>query len=243
MNKKQLSNPDFKVQQDASGTTFCIENVQEREVLLRFLSLMVNVQPDIQFVQNIKNFDLKGISESFDNEDPTSKISLGVTEISDFLNETSHQKEEEVVSNLAVDWNRLFRGVSPGFGPTPPYEGLYLEDSANGSELLMQLIRIYNQAFLSNSKFKPDRPDYLGIELEFLKHLAEKEIAAWKALEPDAIQRDSILFKIFFEEHPKRWVNKYCNAALSASNTKFYQGVIHILEGTIVFCSNSISTK
>ena len=145
-----------------------------------------------------------------------------------YIDVTQDLPEGEVEQNLAVDWTRLFRGVSPGYGPPPPYEGVYGEGAANPSEVLQSIMQTYHEYSVDVDAKAANRPVYIGMDLDFLRYLNECEADAWEqggyqtSLDYQAAQKD-FLFK-----HLGRWAEKFCDQAIQQAKTDFYRGFLRL---------------
>ena len=200
--------------------------------LFNFMAVIFNQRPDIQLVQRLRTLsfdtfiDLQEGSETEDHHQ-------GVQLIQDFIDATRNLPEDQVEEQLAVDWTRLFRGVSPGYGPLPPYEGVYAKGGPGEIELLKRLSRIYAESGVEVGDDIHNRQDYLGLELAFVGYLTEQEAAAWEAKNPDEANALSGKAGLFFQQHIGRWAESFFNAALEHARTDFFKGFILLSRGTL----------
>ena len=89
---------------------------------------------------------------------------------------------------LAVDWTRLFRGVQPGYGPPPPYEGLWR--GCDPLVALQAVARVYREQGVGPAGGSAgNRLDYLGLELDYLRYVCEQQALAYEQGEEVAIER------------------------------------------------------
>lgn len=126
--------------------------------------------------------------------------------------------EESASMALRVDWTRLFRGLSPNYGPKPPYELVYEPHSDEISGLL-SLKQLYNNAGLDIAEDAHNRPDYLGFELEFAAYLLEHE----------GETELGTTYSQFCEQHLS-WIRAFCNEAKPFAKTAFYSWHLEALE-------------
>ena len=98
-----------------------------------------------------------------------------------YLLEHSELPGKEMSERLGIDRTRLYRGVSPTYGPPPPFEAVWRPDKANTTALLQQIAELYHRSGLAESPEAHERLDYIGIELAFIEYLASEEAGAWEA--------------------------------------------------------------
>ena len=140
---------------------------------------------------------------------------------------------------LAADWSRLFKGVGKDFGPPPPYEGLYRNGGETCPDVLQELNRVYQRNGLTISQDHANRPDFIGFELDFVRHLAIREAEAWEKNDFEAARKQSSITEEFMDQHLKSWVEKYCEKAREKAETGFYRGVINLVDAVVEGCSLS----
>ncbi|MFC1823988.1 molecular chaperone [Thermodesulfobacteriota bacterium] len=210
-----------------------LKNAETRAATFGFMAFLLNQTPDDDLILGLRTTDFNTFIDSIPDHDPSQDIKHGLTELFKFTQETSKIPSNDAALMLAKDWTCLFRGVSPGYGPAPPYEGLYM----SGDELGLDIIQTVNHWYLENGvrvdSDHPDRPDYLGLELDFIRHLSEIEARAWaEGNETEAtkhFQRNTL----FIAEHIAPWVSRFCEEAMGFAKTGFYRGLIKIIQGAI----------
>lgn len=162
------------------------------------------------------------------------KIQEGLSLIRQFITAFSHQPRAETLRRFAVDRTRLFRGISESYSPPPPYESIYRENRLMG-ESTSEVSRFYSryQVILPGDWNEP--PDYLGIELEFMRFLCASEKEAWeKADSARAIEflRAGVEF---LREHLLQWVPSYCEAMFEKAELDFYRGLARFTVGFLEY--------
>lgn len=216
---------------------------EEIQQVFEFLAYVLNNSPDEDFIIRIKELIL-----STDTPSSTESLHPGRNRIADYFKEHHDTQIDELILELSVDWTRLFRGVSPGNGPPPPYEGVYRRDDGLGVKIVQQVNKEYFKYGLSISEQHRDRSDYLGYELDFLRHLSEQVIQVQEGgqiKESKKYQQD--LCK-FMREHLSTWVGDFCAQAAEYAQTGFYSGFLLLLQETVAdvtanLCSMSLSEE
>jgi putative dimethyl sulfoxide reductase chaperone len=78
-----------------------------------------------------------------------------------------------------------------------------------------------------------DQPDFIGFELDFMRHLSEKESQAWA--EPNQAKAKEVLEKElqFLKEHILRWIPHFCDLMLKDAQLDFYRGIARLTKGFV----------
>jgi TorA maturation chaperone TorD len=192
------------------------------------LATLLNRCPDVALVQSLRAAgpEIFNAGEAGSGEG----ITLGLSKLSDFLDQTQTLPAEEVAKQLAIDWTRLFRGVSPNYGPPPPYEGQFRSDLGSDLEVLQQINSLYRDKGATVADDTSNRPDYLGIELSFLAFLCRKAADCYRTSEFSAGKDWMQQAQDFLEQHPSRWVGSYLAPAQGHVKTDFYRGLLCLIE-------------
>lgn len=195
-----------------------------------FLATLCNQRPDEHLVQRLRAADLQS-SPTPSALSPQNEALDGVRLISQFIQSTRQLSDKHVEELLAVDWTRLFRGVAPGYGPPPPYEGVY----ARGDDLqtIQAVAHCYREQGVQPIEEGANRPDYLGLELDFLRFACEQQAEAWERGDPDAADHWQQVEQQFLQEHPGKWAHQYCQAALQQAKTDFYRGFCYLIQSVL----------
>ena len=135
---------------------------------------------------------------------------------------------------LAVDRTRLFRGLSPGYGPPPPYESVHTEGQFVMGKNTCEVMKDYLQDGYSLPQGWWDMPDYVGIELDFLGHLYQREALAWQ----EAGREDASYWedrqRYFLQEHAMKWMPDLCDVVIKEAATDFYKAVAEITKAFVI---------
>lgn len=199
--------------------------------LYGFIAQLFNQIPDLDLVNRLRKMPSLKLLESL--EDIDESIYIALKDIQNFISDTMGQSAEAVQISLAKDWTRLFRGVSPTYGPPPPFEAEYSPDAPLVTELLKDLNRTYKQYGVEIQAEYGSRPDYIGVELDFLHYLLNTE--GTFISEQDQKKANSIELEIraFLNDHLRKWVKPFCERALPEARTDFYRGLLHLTQGIV----------
>lgn len=196
-----------------------------------FVAAIFNKKPDLVFVEHLRNLSGDAISASCKSENLPLQVAGGVAQMARFIDDAANLSAQMVQEALAQDWTRLFRGVQRGYGPEPPYATLYRQGREDETQRLQALIRTYAQHNARPVSEDANRPDYLGIMLDFLRFLFEREAEAWACQEPERAGAYFAAALQFHREYLGEWVQRFCEEALEYAKTGFYQGGLQITKG------------
>jgi len=149
-------------------------------------------------------------------------LAQGWEELERFLVATS---SEQLAVTVADEYTRLF--VGPYGVEINPYESFYL--TGNLLDRPLAELRTFLKAVgIEKEAGYPEPEDFLAFELEVMRWLISKQIAA---TEPDEGQRWLRLQLDFLKEHLLVWAPACAEEIEKAKNADFYRGGAMILRG------------
>jgi TorA maturation chaperone TorD len=200
-----------------------------------FLAAVYNRLPDDQFAQSLLSDEFAGFLFSLLNDEQLPEAMRdGLRLIEEFARNHQGTPVEELRTQLGVDRTRLLRGVQPGYGPPPPYESVYAgSEGAPQMQASASIRQTYAEAGVGLSEEVRDQPDFIGLELDFMRHLTAKEAQAW--VEGSREQALEILEKerAFLQEHIVRWVPRFCDVMHKEARLSFYGGIAKLTKGFV----------
>ena len=198
-----------------------------------FLATLLNRRPDLDLVRTLRANSLDELIGQAEASEPDSQVVQGLKEMAQFVETTAAEPETGIETALGVDWTRLFRGVTPRYGPPPPYESIYIDTGETELATIQSVNEFYLNSGAMLEKTAGNRPDYLGLELGFLSFLAEEEAKAWEAGDEVLARSYQEKARSFFEQHPGAWASKFLTEALNYAKTGFYTGFLYLCLGTL----------
>ena len=138
----------------------------------------------------------------------------------------------ETFDNLRADCTRLF--IGPGKVLTPPWESVqFSEERLTFQEQTLQVRGWYQRFGLVAEKLYAEPDDHIGLELEFIAHLARLGLAALE--ENDQSKFNQLLDgqRGFMSEHLKRWGPAWCSQVENHAQTDFYRGIAQLTRGVL----------
>ncbi len=137
-----------------------------------------------------------------------------------------------MAERLAIEYTRLFSGLSRDESLPPPHESLYRGDYMMG-EVTLAVMNSYQQAGFGTIEEDAGPQDHIAAELRFMAMLFYNESVALNEgdLEAAAIlkqQQDH-----FLNKHLMQWVPAYCLRIKSETTESFYTGVAMMTEDAL----------
>ena len=138
-----------------------------------------------------------------------------------FGREFYNRDEQELLKELAEEYAALF--ILPGgVNPTESVAraGLYMQTFAG------QVTRFYRKCSFTLPDDFRGFPDHIGIELEFMSHLAKNEAGAYRENKADgwvALQKE------FLQDHLSRWAADFAGGVAKYTRQPFYREMARLL--------------
>ena len=184
--------------------------------------------PDEDLLMRIKGNGLDELLDTFYQWDK-SRFKAGVEHIKSYCAAVGTKPDDGVLNELSVDRTRILRGTG-NTGLQPPYEGVY-KGRKNTVTSALQVKKFYRKAGLIPDETVPDPPDYLCVELDFMRNLCRREQEQWASAVD--VSRTVAAEEQFLTEHLGSWVGEFCSQAQKDAWTDFYRGFLLILDGLV----------
>jgi TorA maturation chaperone TorD len=209
------------------------EAARARAAFSSFLSLHFNTLPDKAFAERLRSGEVvKVLQVLISDPDSADEMVEGARLMASYLDAMHAEDLEKLSESLGVDRTRLYRGIAQGYGPPPPYE-LVWSKIKPGVELLQVLNHTYRQMGLALSPEARERPDYIGIELDFIHELAQQEAAAWETGQAETAAKLLEAQNAFMKDHLGQWAPFFIDKAMEQVGTDFYRGHLIMLRSFI----------
>ena len=157
------------------------------------------------------------------------RLNSGVALLNSYQGSIRGRPEEEVLTELSVDRTKMLRGTGHE-DLKPPYEGLYTRKQSMGDSVL-EARRSYRKAGLLPDETVHESPDYLCVELDFMKQLCLREQDQWR--QDGRVKETITQEEEFLREHLGTWVGDFCRAVGKHGLTDFYKGFSLILDAFV----------
>lgn len=138
---------------------------------------------------------------------------------------------EAAVEDLAVDFCRLF--ITSGAGGSP-HESVHGNGSREGAGSLLwgapasATKRLYREAGFALEEEAHQLPDALGVELEFMEKLGQREAEAEREGRGAEVRRLRQLQDRMLTEHLGQWVPDYARKRSAEAGTAFYRTMLDL---------------
>jgi len=162
------------------------------------------------------------------------EINKGLTLIASFIATFEEQPAEEVLKRISIDRARLLRGVSEQHSPPPPYESMYRNGRLYG-ESSIEVSQTYSRLGVSLPKIWTEPPDYIGIELDFMRLMCQGEMEAWQADRLDKALEWLHEGENLLKQHISQWIPNFCEEMYKKAELDFYRGVALLTSGFIAY--------
>jgi TorA maturation chaperone TorD len=143
------------------------------------------------------------------------------------------QPDEAALTKLSRDWTRLFRGVVRN-GILPPYESLYRPERSRRKPV-QEINRLFSEMGIQVPKEWHQPSDYIGVELDFMRLLCEREIHFRDNGEQKDLREVVEAEDSFLEEHLAPWVPIFCTRVLEEAREAYYLGIVRLTLGLFGF--------
>ncbi len=184
--------------------------------------------PDQHYLDRIMGDDLKQFLETCcDMNSVTFKS--GVDHVNEYRSLAGNRQAGEILEEMAVDRTGIMRGTGH-HDLKPPHETLYRGQEKAG-ESLLEIKRFYRKSGLMPADRVNESPDYLCIELDFMRLLCLREQKQWSINENAA--ETMAQEEAFLSNHLGNWVGAFCGQARKHARTDFYRGFAMILEAFV----------
>ena len=213
-----------------------------RSASYSFLANIFNQRPDNSLVQGIQELNTEDWLSSFSEEGFSGVMREGVLLIQNYVISIKDISPETVLLELARDRTRLVRGIMKGYGPPPPYEFVYA--GYKDAELLKEHTQArlsYAEAGVIVNEEVKNSPDFIGIELDFMRHLTQTEAQAWEEDRFDEACEMLRKQQAFLKDHLVTWVPRYCEEMFKEANLDFYRGIAQLTRGFVLEENEKVS--
>jgi len=196
------------------------ETAISRSNIYQFIARFFTKAPDEEFVTKVLQKEtIDGIATIFSEET--------ARELIDFQAEFG-----KIVSlkQLACEYWALFD--VPGKQYLAPYESVYRRDSLDSEgqpvglvygPSTYEVIQMYQQAGVKIASAFLDLPDHVGMELEFLRFLCEKEAEAWQVSDAEKALKYLNWQRRFLQQHLATWIDTLCDKMSKIASSGFYR--------------------
>ena len=209
----------FKKTKSTRTSQALAEMAGSRAHMYDLMVRVFNQLPDAAFLKKIENREFENMFREFS----------GAAHIRNYRLWMQKNSPETIIKELSVDRTRILRGTGPR-DLKPPHEGCYKMDCDLGSAAI-QVRCFYRTAGLMPDATVSESPDYLCVQLDFMKHLCQREQHC-RSAKQDAAENGACQ-EAFLKKHLGSWVGDFCEQVQKYALTDFYRGFALILNDFI----------
>lgn len=148
----------------------------------------------------------------------------------------------EAFDDLRVDYTRLLVGA--GNVLAPPWESVYFNhERMVFQEQTLQVRAWYHRFGLEATKHTSEPDDHIGLELNFVAHLAQQALVALEKQDQTAFEMLLASQREFLSEHLLKWAFEWCRLVETQANTDFFRGIALLVQGILTEIAATLQMK
>jgi len=223
--------------QPAYDDMSCLAEARSR--VYELIASVCNTLPNTDFVTMLMKLDVHSLFTSATgdyaaSEQQQKEMEQGIQEIEVLRKQAGEVNRDELITRLGVDRTRLYRGLKRGYGPPPPYESVYQDSHTVMAGSALQVKKAYSDRGYLPPPIGNEPPDYVGIELDFLRFLCSAEAAAWRSRDKNKAQEYMNTEYDFINNHVVSWIPRFYDEVLTHAREDFYRGIARLTTTYII---------
>lgn len=134
--------------------------------------------------------------------------------------------------DLRADYTHLF--IGPGDVKVAPWESVHFsDDRLIFQKETLQVREWYRRFGLQLQRLHNEPDDHIGLELEFVAHLAQLALGALEKNSPELLEQLLDAQRAFLSEHLLQWGYKFCGEVEENAHTEFFKGIARLTCGAL----------
>jgi TorA maturation chaperone TorD len=209
----------------------------DRAQVYALLAASYNRPVDDTLLDHLGASSFRLIGSLSQDNDLTGDLGEGLQALERFRLDVIERPRPALLADLGREYNQLLLGGQPEAGgvATWPCETAHAGAEAWRGPSIREAV---SQAYRTGGFCPPVRghtpPDFVGCELEFMRHLCALEQAAWSGDERGAALAAQSHERAFLKDHLIRWLPRCCDALLAHAQLDFYRGILYLSKGFIL---------
>ena len=213
-----------------------VEVAEARSRVYDLLSALYLELPSLKLLQSVFGAEFERQLSSVVSKFGVGEMKQGLKLIASFVVTFKEQPEEEVLRRVSIDRTRLLRGADPRHSPPPPYESVYREGRLWGKSTV-EVSQTYGRLGIKLPEAWTEPPDYIGIELDFMRLICLRGRKAWQAGSADKALEYLEAGRDFLKKHIVLWVPGFCEEMYNRAELNFYKGIARLTRGFVEYDS------
>jgi TorA maturation chaperone TorD len=170
------------------------------------------------------------------------KVQAGLKYLQAWASENKSGISDQAFLNLQTDYTRLFVGIVKVL--VPVWESVYFnQDRMVFQEETLNVRKWYRRFGLEPEKLHQEPDDHIGLELQFMAHLAGLGLNALEQKDEVSLQKIIEAQRGFLSEHLLRFVFKWQELLEENARTDFYRGVGLLVVGSLLETAQLVGAK
>lgn len=224
------------------------QSAETRSQCYSFLSYVHMPLPGSDFIPKIMDNSIYRVFRSSAGDvtvspDEKEHLEQGLKMVENFLIQARDVAEDDLVQSLAVERARLFRGIKRDDGPPPPYGSVYIEGDSVMNKSTLNVLKTYASFDYEVPEDWNELPDYISVELDFMRHLCNEEAAAWAAENESRAQACLTGETEFLCGHLREWAPRFCDEVVRFADQDFYQSMARITRGFLMIDAERLTSR
>lgn len=168
---------------------------------------------------------LEDLATEFGEVDPSETLAEEASAFGNALRAARDADTNTDPDVLAIEFTRLFGGISEAYGAPPPFESVARE-GLWGGDTLLAVAAAYAAADIAPLPSEGGPLDHVATELRFLAIACYRESEAWRAGDTPAAMAWVKLERDFLDQHLLCWMPDYCKQIADMARTPFYRTLL-----------------
>lgn len=214
-----------------------------RTQIYGFLAAVFNRLPNEQFAAGLSSSAVAGlVAYLAEGQDLPAEMQQGLALIEQFIHAVKGMPLDALKRELVAERARLVWGPGAEISLRPPYESKYRrQEGSPPAGAGAEIAGIYAAAEIRLPEEVREQPDYIGLELDFMRQLTEREARGWTRNDRGEVARTLEMERAFLTEHLVCWVPLFCDAMLAHARLDFYRGIARMTKGFVIGEAQKIS--
>jgi TorA maturation chaperone TorD len=186
--------------------------------------------PEVEFIADLA---AQGVFEEIPLGNEQSSVQEGLALLQAWAKEHKDGLPEEAFDAIRFDYTRLF--IGPGKVLAPPWESVYFNETRSiFQEKTLEVREWYCRFGLESVKIRKEPDDHIGLELNFLAHLAGQAAAALEAQNQPEYESLLDAQRQFANQHLFAWFGGWFKLVEKYARTDFYRGLALVTRGALL---------
>ncbi len=170
------------------------------------------------------------------------EVAAGLARLNAWAESNRGGISDAAFDDLRADYTRLF--IGPGEVKVAPWESVHFsDDRLIFQKETLQVRDWYRRFGLQTQRVHNEPDDHIGLELEFIAHLAQLALGALEKNSPELFNQMLDAQRNFLSEHVLRWGYKFSDELTGNAHTEFFKGIAQFTRGALNGAARMLGIK